>query len=95
MAGLTYRRNAWELRYRDRSGKERTERFPGDSTRRPPEHALDRKAEVEREVRRGTYVSKEERDTVYRVHYDSRLLSGRTLGFVRRSRSEFSPRSSW
>ena len=42
MASLSYRRNGWELRYREPSGVERTERFHGRSTRKPPEAALDR-----------------------------------------------------
>lgn len=61
MAGLSYRRGGWELRYRDRSGKERTERFRGDDTSRPPLQAVERKAEVENGLRRGTWVPPEER----------------------------------
>ena len=48
MASLKYRRGAWELRYRERSGKQRCERFHGGTARRAPEQALDRQAEVER-----------------------------------------------
>ncbi|MDX6197489.1 MAG: hypothetical protein QOJ79_640 [Actinomycetota bacterium] len=70
MASASYRRNGWELRYRDGSGRERTERFEGKPGRRPPEALLDRQGEVERELRRGQYVSREERDTPYQVYYD-------------------------
>ena len=70
MASLSYRRNGWELRYREPSGVERTERFPGRSTRRPPEAALDRKAEVERGLRRSSYVSREAREVRFAVYFD-------------------------
>ena len=53
MASLRHRAGGWDLRYRERTGKERTERFRGGTARRPPEAALDRKAEVEMELRRG------------------------------------------
>lgn len=47
MASVTWRRGAWELRYRDRRGRQRTERFPGRQQRRPPEQVLDRQAELD------------------------------------------------
>jgi integrase len=50
MASVTWRRGAWELRYRDRHGRQRTERFRAPQSRRPPEQVLDRQAEVERDV---------------------------------------------
>jgi hypothetical protein len=70
MASLIWRRGGWELRYRDRTGRSRTERFPGPHTRRPPEDALDRRASVERALRRGTYVTREERQTTFAEYYE-------------------------
>jgi hypothetical protein len=62
MASLRQRAGGWDLRYRDLDCRERTERFVGEPGRRkPPEEAIDRKAKVERELRRGTYVTREER----------------------------------
>jgi integrase len=69
MASLRYRAGAWDLRYRERTGRERTERFAGGSTRRPPESALDRKAEVEIELRRGKYVPRERREVAFADYY--------------------------
>ncbi len=66
MASVGFRRGGWELRYRDRDGRQRVERFPGPAGRRPPEAVLDRQAEVERELRRGSYVSREEREVTLR-----------------------------
>jgi hypothetical protein len=57
------------LRYRERTGKERTERFRGGSARRPPESALNRKSEVEMELRRGTYVPREKREVAFADYY--------------------------
>ena len=69
MASLAYRRNGWELRYRDRAGRQRVERFPGRPGRRPPEEARDRLAEVERDLRRGTLVVREEREASFGEYY--------------------------
>lgn len=69
MASISYRRGGWELRYRDRRGRERTERFTGPARRRPPDEVLERKADVERELRRGRYVSPEERNTTFGEYY--------------------------
>ena len=69
MASLRYRAGGWDLRYRERAGRERTERFHGGSTRRPPEAALDRKAEVELELRRGKYVPRERREISFADYY--------------------------
>ena len=78
MASLGYRRGGWELRYRDDAGRQRVERFPAPSTtRRPPEAAVDRKAEVERELRRGSYVAREEREVTFGVYYQRWLASRR------------------
>lgn len=65
----------WELRYRDYAGKQCVERFPAPETRRPPEAALDRKAELERELRRGSYVAREEREVTFGVYYERWLAS--------------------
>ena len=71
MASLGYRRGGWELRYRDDAGRQRVERVVAPaSARRPPEAALDRKAEVERELRRGSYVAREEREVTFGVYYE-------------------------
>ena len=76
MASLGYRRGGWELRYRDYGGRQRVERFPApEDRRRPPEAALDRKAEVERELRRGSYVAREEREVTFGVYYERWLAS--------------------
>lgn len=77
MAGLAYRRGGWELRYRDYGGIQRVERFPAPETRRPPEAALDRRAEVERDLRRGSYVAREEREVTFGVYYQRWLASRR------------------
>jgi len=82
MASLKYRRGASELRYRDRDRRDRSERFPGPHTRRPPEAALDRKAHVERELRGGTFVPREERDVLFGVYYE-RWLAARHVSAVR------------
>ena len=62
MASLRYRAGGWDLRYRERSGKERTERFRGGSAKRPPPSALERKGAVEAQLIRGTYVSRDLRE---------------------------------
>lgn len=71
MASLRQRAGGWDLRYRDLDGRERTERFDVEPGRRkPPEAAVDRKAEVERELRRGSYVSREEREATFGEYFD-------------------------
>ncbi len=75
MASLRYRAGGWDLRYRERSGKERTERFTGGSPRRAPRPALERKAEVETRLHRGTYVPREEREALFETYYQRWLAS--------------------
>jgi integrase len=71
MATLRKRAGGWDLRYRDLNGRERTERFKAEPGRRSaPEAAMDRKAEVERELRRGTFVTREERQTTFGEYFD-------------------------
>ena len=70
MASLRYRANAWELRYRDWDGRERTERFAGGTNGRPPKEAKMRKNAVEIELHRGTYVAREDRETPFAVCFD-------------------------
>lgn len=82
MASIGYRRGGWEIRYRDRRGNQQVERFAAPETKRPPEAVLDRKAEVERELRRNTYVSRSERDTTFGVYYD-RWLATRQVSSAR------------
>ncbi|HEY8826562.1 MAG TPA: tyrosine-type recombinase/integrase [Jatrophihabitantaceae bacterium] len=98
MAGLSYRRNGWELRYREPSGVERTERFRGRSTRRPPEAALDRKAEVERDLRRCAHVPREAREVRFEVYFDqwwaTRQVS-RTREYTDKSRARLHVLPHW
>lgn len=79
MSSLRYRANGWDLRFRDRDGRQRTERFAGGTPRRAPTAALERKAEVELQMYRGSYVAREERETPFRLLYqrwwDSRQVS--------------------
>ena len=70
MASLRHRAGGWDLRYRERSGKERTERFRGGSIKRPPPAALERKGAVEAQLIRGTYVSRDQRETRFQLYYD-------------------------
>jgi hypothetical protein len=75
LASLRYRSGGWDLRYRERSGKERTERFRGGSSRRPPPSALERKGAVEAQLIRGTYVARDLREQTFRVYYDRWVAS--------------------
>ena len=77
VASLRFRAGL-DLRFRDRAGRERTERFAGGTARRPPEAALDRKAAIERELRHGTCVQREEREAAVADH-DARWLSARRI----------------
>lgn len=69
MATLNYARGAWELRYRDPAGASRRERFHGTSTRRPPEQAVVRKAEVGAELRDGRYVPRALRESTFGEYF--------------------------
>jgi len=79
LSSLRYRANGWDLRFRDRDGRQRTERFAGGTPRRAPTAALERKAEVELQMYRGSYVAREEREMRFRLLYqrwwDSRQVS--------------------
>jgi len=68
--------------FRDRAGRERTERFAGGTPKRPPEAALDRKAAIERELRHGTYVEREEREVTFADYY-ARWLAARQISASR------------
>jgi hypothetical protein len=70
VASYRRRSNGWELRYRDRDNRERTERFVGGTTRRPPQQLLERKAEVESQMHWGTYVAREDRDAPFRSYFE-------------------------
>ncbi|MGH8893372.1 MAG: tyrosine-type recombinase/integrase [Actinomycetes bacterium] len=83
MASLRYRSGGWDLRYRERSGKERTERFRGGSAKRPPPAALERKGAVEAQLIRGTYVSRDLREQTFRVYYD-RWVAARQISATRK-----------
>jgi hypothetical protein len=82
VASLRYRSGGWDLRYRERSGKERTERFQGGTPKRPPAAALDRKGAVEYQLVRGTFVSPDLRERPFRAYYErwaeTRQISART-----------------
>ena len=69
MASLRYRANGWDLRYRDREGRQRTERFSGGTVKRAPVEALERKGELEAQMYRGTYVAREARETPFKIIY--------------------------
>jgi hypothetical protein len=83
MPSLRYRSGGWDLRYRERSGKERTERFRGGSSRRPPPSALERKGALEAQLIRGTYVSRDLREQTFRVYYD-RWVASRQISTTRK-----------
>lgn len=65
MSSLRFRANGWDLRYRDRAGRERTERFTGGTLKRPPAAATERRAELDLELARGQHVSREEREVLF------------------------------
>jgi hypothetical protein len=66
VASLRYRAKGWDLRYRDKEGVQRTERFIGGTPRRAPVEAQERRAEVEAQMFRGTYVTREDRGAIPR-----------------------------
>ena len=69
MAHLQWRRNGWELRYRDPSGRQRVERFAGPNGRKAPAEATERLAAVERQLRWREYVGPEQRATTFAEYY--------------------------
>ncbi len=79
MASIRYRLNGCELGYRDRAGRQRTERFRGGTPRRPPVELTARRSEIEAQLRTGTYVAREIRQTRFSVYYqrwwDARRIS--------------------
>lgn len=79
MASLKCRRGAWELRYREPSGKQRTERFLGGTVKTAPEEALDRTAEVERDLRQRTHVPREAREARFGEYFDKWWAARRNL----------------
>jgi hypothetical protein len=83
VASLRYRANGWDLRYRDRAGIERTERFTGGTPRRAPVEAQERRVEVEAQMFRGTFVSREDREVPFRVIYH-RWCATRQISATRR-----------
>jgi len=77
------RAGGWDLRYVDPQGRQRTERFKAEpGRRRPPEEALERKATIERNLRRGEYVSREERETRFAEYFD-RWFAARVVSRAR------------
>ena len=87
MASLRRKGNGWELRYRQRDGRPRSEYFRGGSAKRAPEEALDRKAEVESQLRRGNYVAREDLEAPFRVYFD-RWWASRRVSETRRFTDE-------
>jgi len=83
MAHLGWRRNGWELRYRDPSGRQRVERFDGPNGRKPPAEASERLAAVERQLRWREYVGPEQRATTFAEYYD-RWNASRQVSVTRR-----------
>lgn len=82
MAHLGWRRNGWELRYRDPSGRQRVERFDGSNGRKPPAEASERLAAVERQLRWREYVGPEQRATTFAEYYE-RWLASRQVSATR------------
>jgi hypothetical protein len=74
VASVRFRTGGWDLRFRDPAARERTERFSGRHEQAPPEAALDRKAAINRELRRGMYV---EREATFADYYTHWLSGGR------------------
>jgi integrase len=83
VASPRYRANGWDLRYRDKEGVERTERFTSGTSRRAPVEAQERRAEVEAQMFRGTYVTREDREVPFRVIYQ-RWWATRQISATRR-----------
>jgi integrase len=82
MASLRYRNNGWDLRYRRRDGKHCCERFRGGTAKRAPQEAFERKAEVEAQLYRGTYVAKEDREALFGLYFQ-RWWDGRQISETR------------
>ena len=82
MASVGYRRGSWEVRYRDRSGAQKVDRFPGRETKRPPVEVLDRQLEVERDLRRGTFVGRDEREQTFGSYW-ARWIEARRISSAR------------
>ena len=83
MAHLAWRRNGWELRYRDPSGRQRVERFAGAKTRKPPAEATERLAAVERQLRWREYVGPEQRAVTFGEYYE-RWAASRQISATKR-----------
>ena len=83
MAHLAWRRNGWELRYRDPSGRQRVERFPGPKGRKPPAEATERLAAVERQMRWREYVGPEQRAVTFGEYYE-RWAASRQISATKR-----------
>jgi len=87
MAHLAWRRNGWELRYRDPAGRQRVERFPGPDGRKPPAEAAERLAAVERQLRWREYVGPEQRAVSFAEYY-ARWDATRQVSVSRRHTDE-------
>lgn len=83
MASLGWRRNGWELRYRDPARRQRVERFPGPKTRKPPPEATERLAVIERQLRWREYVDPSERKATFGEYY-TRWIATRVVSDTRR-----------
>jgi integrase len=87
MAHLAWRRNGWELRYRDPSGRQRVERFSGPNGRKPPAEAAERLAAIERQLRWREYVGPEQREVSFAEYY-TRWDASRQVSISRRHTDE-------
>lgn len=87
MAHLAWRRNGWELRYRDPSGRQRVERFAGPNGRKAPPEATERLAAVERQLRWREYVGPEQRAVTFAEYY-ARWDAARQVSATRRHTDE-------
>ena len=87
MAHLAWRRNGWELRYRDPNGRQRVERFAGPNGRKAPPEARERLAAVERQLRWREYVGPEQRAVTFAEYY-ARWDAARQVSATRRHTDE-------
>ena len=87
MAHLAWRRNGWELRYRDPAGRQRVERFAGPNGRKAPPEATERLAAVERQLRWREYVGPEQRAVTFAEYY-ARWDAARQVSATRRHTDE-------
>jgi integrase len=71
MASIGYRASAWEVRYRDPSGRQQVERFPGKKTAKPPARVVERLGQLTSQLRRGEWVAPEEKRVTFGELYEA------------------------